>query len=517
MTERRDERKAPGLTAALVRLQASERELSRRDGKLREAEQRYDHLVEDVQVPYLVTDLNGIIRTANHAAAELLTVDQRFLPGKPLAAFLPPDDRTDFLSALVALAREEHDPGDRALRIRRRSYETANVIASVHVERPAGGLAPSLRWTLRDLMGQPGAVATERELALLTEESVRARTAELVAETRRAEYALALLRGVLGKLPVGVLIVDAPSGRLLLENEELRGLLGSEPTSSPLAAQALQRVLAGETLADEAAALVRPDGTGCRVTVSGVPVLDAYGVIAAGVLYLVDLTLQERRELAEREFVANAAHGLQTPLAAIAAAVEVLQTGGKNDPAALDRFLAHIEAAAARLGRLSRALLTLARIQALDERPSLAPLPLRPLLEELAVQTPGGREIGLQCPDDLAVIADRDLLEEAVANLLQNAAKYGDGSPIQVTASRASGGFARIVVSDGGPGIPGGAHDRLFERFVRGESGGEGFGLGLAVVQQVVGALGGDVGVASLPGRGTTVTLRIRAAEDGEP
>ena len=86
-------------------------------------------------------------------------------------------------------------------------------------------------------------------------------------------------------------------------------------------------------------------------------------------IVLDDLTEQERRELAEREFVTNAAHELRTPLTTIIGAVEVLQAGAKDDPVERDRFLAHIEREAERLARLARALLTLARAHAGQERP----------------------------------------------------------------------------------------------------------------------------------------------------
>jgi len=86
-------------------------------------------------------------------------------------------------------------------------------------------------------------------------------------------------------------------------------------------------------------------------------------------IVLDDLTEQERRELAEREFVTNAAHELRTPLTTIIGAVEVLQGGAKDDPIERDRFLAHIEREASGLRALARALLTLARAQRGQEQP----------------------------------------------------------------------------------------------------------------------------------------------------
>ena len=93
-------------------------------------------------------------------------------------------------------------------------------------------------------------------------------------------------------------------------------------------------------------------------------------------IVLDDLTEQERRELAEREFVSNAAHELRTPLTTIIGAIEVLQSGAKENPHERDRFLAHIEREAERLARLARALLTLARAHAGQERPRLDAVPL---------------------------------------------------------------------------------------------------------------------------------------------
>ena len=103
-----------------------------------------------------------------------------------------------------------------------------------------------------------------------------------------------------------------------------------------------------------------PDHT---YAVTGVPATGA----GTAVLVIADVTEQERRERAEREFVANAAHELRTPVTAIASAVEVLQLGAKGDPAERDRFLELIERQTSRLGRLGQALLTLARAQTLKD------------------------------------------------------------------------------------------------------------------------------------------------------
>ncbi len=130
---------------------------------------------------------------------------------------------------------------------------------------------------------------------------------------------------------------------------------------------------AGSALAQ---AHVRPDEERALALV-GIPAQPEGDTV---MIVLDDLTEQERRELAEREFVSNAAHELRTPLTTIIGAVEVLQAGAKNNPAERDRFLTHIEREAERLARLARALLTLARAHAGQERPRLEAVSLAALL-----------------------------------------------------------------------------------------------------------------------------------------
>src|SRR5205823_9112192 len=143
-------------------------------------------------------------------------------------------------------------------------------------------------------------------------------------------------------------------------------------------------------------------------------------------IVLDDLSEEERRELAEREFVTNAAHELRTPLTTIIGAVEVLQAGAKDDPAERDRFLAHIEREAARLARLARALLTLARAHAGQERPRVEAVTLAGLLQNVAdeLRPHDGVAIDVECPPGLVASVNRDLLEQALRNLGENAVNH---------------------------------------------------------------------------------------------
>jgi signal transduction histidine kinase len=237
------------------------------------------------------------------------------------------------------------------------------------------------------------------------------------------------------------------------------------------------------------------------------------------VLVIRDVTERERRERAEREFVANASHELRTPLTTILGAVEVLQSGAKDRPADRDRFLDHIEREANRLMRLTRALLVLARAQTQEEMPRLGVVAIRPLLEEAAAATRprAGVELVVDCPDDLRVRAERDLLEQAIVNLAANAAEHTSRGRIVLAANGNGGGRVRIDVRDSGAGIPRAIRTRIFDRFYRPDrSTPGGFGLGLAIVAAAVRAQHGTLEVADAPEGGARVGILLERDRESE-
>lgn len=239
---------------------------------------------------------------------------------------------------------------------------------------------------------------------------------------------------------------------------------------------------------------------------------------ADAILVLTDISERERRERAEREFVANAAHELGTPLTAIATSLEVLRAGAKDDPAERDRFLELIERQTSRLGRLRRALLTLARAQTRQEALQLEPVTMRPLLETVADELRAGApeaEITVEAPDELALLAHPELIEQVVVNLAGNALRQGAATRVDLVACTLGGQLAAVEVRDNGTGIPAADRDRLFDRFYRGSGhrDSEGFGLGLAIVREAVRALGGTIEIASPPEHGTVVRITLARAK----
>jgi signal transduction histidine kinase len=327
------------------------------------------------------------------------------------------------------------------------------------------------------------------------------------------------LHVLLERLREGVLTVG-PDLNVEFANASARQMLGLEegatgmPVPDPWPGVKLRALAASlfEADADVVEARATPDADHIY-SVAGIPALEA----EVAVIVITDVSERERRERAQREFVANAAHELRTPLSVIAGAVEMLQAGAKDEPEQRDRFLAHIADESTRLGRLARALLLLARAETRAEALLVEPLPVLPLLEQAALDAAlrPGVAIDIECPPELAVQAQAELAEQIVWNLVDNAAKLTERGRIVLRAHPARGGRVEIEVSDTGPGIDPADQEAVFERFSRGSDrrDGEGFGLGLAIVRQAVRALGGRVELESEPGTGTTVRVVLPAAE----
>jgi signal transduction histidine kinase/HAMP domain-containing protein len=325
------------------------------------------------------------------------------------------------------------------------------------------------------------------------------------------------LRRLLERLHQGVVTIDRDM-RVDFANAEARWLLGvetltqgdelPEPWPSFSLHDFLGRLLEQDAPISDARVDVDDDHA---YAIVGIPARDPS---QSAILVMTDISERERRERAEREFVANAAHELRTPLTTIRGAVDALQSGAKDVPRDRDRFLAHIDREAARLSRLARSLLVLARAQT-DQQPlEEEPVDLRALLEEIAsgVLTKPGVELRIDCPPGLGILTDRNLTEQFVFNLVQNAARHTEKGRITISAS-AVGKTVHIDVEDTGAGIAPEDRDRVFDRFYRGNGRNpEGFGLGLAIVRQAVRALGGTVEIESAPGVGTRARVTLPAA-----
>lgn len=231
-----------------------------------------------------------------------------------------------------------------------------------------------------------------------------------------------------------------------------------------------------------------------------------------------DRTEELKRERAEAEFVSNAAHELRNPLAGIMSGIEVLRAGAKDDPEARDRFLTRVAADAERMTRLTQSLLMLARVEAAGEQDPAQVVDVSVAAEEAleAVPAPEGVELRSQIEPDLVAGGEPVLLRQVLIGLLTNACMHTPApGAVTLRASRGEQEIVTIEVEDTGKGIPAEEQDRVFERFYRGSGTleGEGFGLGLPIAKRMVDVMGGEIGLRSEPGAGSTFWVRLRAAK----
>ena len=240
---------------------------------------------------------------------------------------------------------------------------------------------------------------------------------------------------------------------------------------------------------------------------------------AIGVFF--DVTRIERLERVRQEFLSNVSHGLRTPLTAILAFVETLESGAVGDVENSQRFLSIIRRNANRMHTLIDDILELSAIEAGNVQVTTEEIALHPLVDEVFTLLAAGasaRQIALENRVDerLSVLADGRRLEQMLTNLVDNAIKFNrDGGRVAVSCE--TGFRDRILVEDTGEGIPAQHLPRIFERFYRVDRARSrdmgGTGLGLAIVKHLARAHGGDIAVESKLGEGSTFVIELPRSE----
>jgi two-component system OmpR family sensor kinase len=237
-----------------------------------------------------------------------------------------------------------------------------------------------------------------------------------------------------------------------------------------------------------------------------------------GMLARIQAALGARAQSEQRmrEFVADASHELRTPLTSIQGYLQLIRTGVVDLRERPD-VLRRLEDESARMGALVTDLLYLAR---LDTEPALRrePVDLAALVGDAVADARAvepDRPITVTAPGPAPVSGDADALRQVLANLLGNVRAHtpeGTAARIVLTTSP---GRVRVTVADDGPGMSAEVATRAFERFWRADTSRPptgGAGLGLAIAREAVQAHGGEVGIESAPGRGTTVWFELPRA-----
>ncbi|HYP91162.1 MAG TPA: sensor histidine kinase KdpD, partial [Polyangiaceae bacterium] len=239
---------------------------------------------------------------------------------------------------------------------------------------------------------------------------------------------------------------------------------------------------------------------------------------------LAEETEKARRDVEAEQLrsslLSSVSHDLRTPLAVITGSASTLLQGGpKLADSTRQELLKTVLEEAERLNRLIRNLLDMTRIESGAVKVKKEWLPLEELvgsaLNRLEARL-AERDVHVELPRDLPLVpCDAVLIEQALINLLENAAKYSRGA-IEVSAS-ARGAEVVVEVADAGPGIAAGQEQRIFEKFQRAsqEGGPEGVGLGLTICRAIITAHGGRIWAQNRPGAGASFQFSLPI--EGEP
>ena len=230
-------------------------------------------------------------------------------------------------------------------------------------------------------------------------------------------------------------------------------------------------------------------------------------------------TRLEGKQYVER-YVHGLTHELKSPLAAIRGAAELLDDAGPMPEADRGRFVASIRRQAERMSTMIDKLLALAAVEHRQQLEDPRPVALDELLEEAAADAlPRLRqaEVALDTAADGVVPpvrGDAFLLRQAIDNLVENAIDFAPAGSTVAATLRQEGGQVVVEVADRGPGVPGYARERVFERFYslpRPGGGGRSSGIGLCFVAEVAALHGGRAELLDRDGGGTRARLVLPA------
>ncbi len=307
--------------------------------------------------------------------------------------------------------------------------------------------------------------------------------------------------------------------------------------------ETVKRASASGTAFSYEARLVTSGKRICWVSVNGEVRTDEAGKPATMIGAMSDITqaremnLQLRDALREAKsanrlkdsFLANMSHELRTPLNAIigfSQLIKMMEPSGRVD-AQVGNYASDIANAGGHLLSIIEDVFRVAQLEADIDKVSLEPVAVGALLDDVrsltgAAAREQGREVVLESTPcaRTSIFADKDKMAKVLVNLVSNALKFSPpGTPVRIVAECVNKERVSIKVIDQGRGIPAALHQKIFERFERLEASRyaiEGIGVGLAIARDLVTSMGGEIGVDSVEGEGSTFWLSFPVEQQGE-
>lgn len=335
-----------------------------------------------------------------------------------------------------------------------------------------------------------------------------------------------LQQAVLGSMNEGVLAVDYDE-RILLINKTAEEILGiNDETAHGKTLQEVIRISEIQKFFRKIIEEGNPRETEIILQhekdkflqITGTLLYDMDNHALGALVVFNDISNLKHLDTIKKDLVANVSHELKTPVTTIKGFIETLREGAINDPKNAERFLDIIAKHIDRLNMIIDDLLILAK---LEDRPDEIKLSvenifpvLRSVIEDYEYKAKEKKiTIQVKCDEKLQAKINKNLIEQAIGNLLDNAIKYSDRKTDIIVGAGLKNDNLILSVNDSGYGISEEHMPRLFERFYRIDKGRSreegGTGLGLAIVKHIVNGMNGIIEVDSVPGKGTNFTIKI--------
>jgi signal transduction histidine kinase len=369
---------------------------------------------------------------------------------------------------------------------------------------------------------------------------------------RQIESAHTRLVAIIDQLPQAVVIADAETGMITVANRAADQLWGVHVEDGTDACELpvrdtegarlegeqhpmLRAMRTGQQIVSQPLIVVQPDGTQVDVLANHAPIMDSREGIIGSVSVLQKRSDFESLDRAKDEFISVVAHELRNPLTSLRGNLQLLQRRlRKRDDEEAEGERQRVETAIQQVDRIADLVSRMLDVSRVD----LGRLDVSPgetdavsLVREVvnaAVGLDATREFRLDMPDSMPVVWDAARIHQVLSNLMQNAARYAPGTPVDITLEESRGDRVHIRVRDHGPGVPAGIRRRLFKQYYRFDDGQDdssqtaadgsrGLGIGLYISARLARAHGGSLSVHNASDGGAVFTLELPRDASHDP
>ncbi|EFH81573.1 PAS domain S-box protein [Ktedonobacter racemifer] len=481
-------------------------------------EARLRALIEHSHEVSLLLDDQGTILYASPALTHVLGYLPEEISGQAMLSWVHPLDQSEASENIASLQAHTRQKLFTTQRYRHKdgSWRWLELRA---VNKLADPQVAALICSLRDITTLKDA---EIEQQRLVEESDLAHTHLLT---------------VLQQMPAGVMIAEAPSGKLLLSNDQVRQIWhhsfpeanevdkydrykGFHSDGTPYAGYEwplARSIRQGESVREEEITFLRGDGTRGIMSVSSAPILNTQNEIIAGVVVFIDISERKRLEQLKDNFISMVSHELKTPVTSIKGYTQLLQKHfQRSDEKQSLYFLAKMNYQLDKLTDLINEILSISQLDLgmLNLRPKVFDL-VEVVREELESQqaTTATHKLQLKGVEKLTITGDCERIGQVIHHLVSNAIKYSPGRKQVCIEICHSDQAALIHIQDYGIGIDSEHFSRLFERFYRVDEPLEqtfpGLGIGLYLAHEIIQRHQGHIWVESQKGQGSTFSFSL--------